>query len=116
MFTIGPNVDNFHRLNVNAGQLIGLQKIGGAKTTLFYDHLRSGEPSLPADPSCERQYDHGNCSEQRFRTKRWTQQYNQLWSSSVTLTTMIFEVKGGTSQAETNASGKVIFDNFLAYK
>jgi len=43
----------------------------------------------------------------------WTQQYSQLWSSAVTLTSLLFEVKGGTWQAEANAAGKVIFDNFL---
>jgi hypothetical protein len=32
----------------------------------------------------------------------------------ITLSTTIFEMKGGTWQAETNAPGKVIFDTFRA--
>ena len=46
----------------------------------------------------------------------WTQQYSQIWSSSVTVTSVLFEVKGGTWRIETNAPGKVIFDNFLVVR
>ena len=114
MFTIGPNVDNYYRLYVSGGNLIGQTKIGGTKTTLFtisYDavnhrYLRirhqAGTMIMETAPS------NGSAP------GTWTQQYNQLWSSSVTLTALLFEVKGGTWQAEANAAGKVIFDNFLA--
>jgi hypothetical protein len=46
----------------------------------------------------------------------WVQRHSESWNSGVTLTTMIFEIKGGTWQAESNAAGKVIFDNFSAIK
>jgi hypothetical protein len=114
MFTIGPNVDNFYRLFVNAGQLIGQQKIGGAKTTLFsipYDsvnhrflRIRNANGGMIMETAPSNGSGPGT----------WVQQYNQIWSSSVTVTSMLFEIKGGTSQAETNAPGKVIFDNFFA--
>ena len=35
MFTLGNDVDNYYRIYVSAGNLIGLKKIGGTKTTLF---------------------------------------------------------------------------------
>src|SRR5215213_2618591 len=35
MLTIGNDVDNYYRIYVSAGSLIGLKKIGGTKTTLF---------------------------------------------------------------------------------
>jgi len=35
MFTIGSDVDNFYRLYVSGGMLVGERKISGSKTTLF---------------------------------------------------------------------------------
>jgi len=114
MFTIGPNVDNYYRIYYSAGNLIGQRKIGGVKTTLFtipYDstnhrflrirHL-SGSVTLDTAPGS------GGAP------GAWTQRYSEIWSSSVTLSSTIFEVKGGTSQAEGNVPGKAIFDNFKA--
>jgi hypothetical protein len=40
------------------------------------------------------------------------QRYSEIWSSSISLTATVFELKGGTWQPESNAPGKVIFDNF----
>jgi PKD repeat protein len=117
MFTIGPNVDNYYRIYVSGGQLIGQRKIGGTKTTLFsisYDavnhrflrirHTVSGNMIMETAP--------GTGS----GPGTWVQQYNQLWSSSVTVTSLYFEVKGGTWQSEANAAGTIIFDNFSATK
>ena len=47
MFTIGNDVDNYYRIYVSAGNLIGLKKIGGTKTTL----LRS-PTTRPITASC----------------------------------------------------------------
>ena len=35
MFTVGKDVDNYYRIYVNAGNLIGQRKIASVKTTLF---------------------------------------------------------------------------------
>ena len=114
MFTVGPDVNNFYRIYVSAGNLYGQRKIGGTKTTLFtipYDAVNhkflrirynAGGVTLDTAPSS------GGAP------GTWVQRYSEIWSSSVTLTTIIFEVKGGTSVAETNTPGKVIFDNFRA--
>jgi IPT/TIG domain len=114
MFTVGANVDNYYRLYVSNGNLIGQRKVAGTKTTLFtipfnatdhrYFRIRHSAGSMimetaPANGSAP---------------GTWTPQYSQLWNASVVLTSILFEMKGGTSQAEPNAAGKVIFDNFSA--
>ncbi len=113
MFTVGKDVDNYYRIYVSAGNLIGLKKIGGTKTTLFsitYDstnhrflrirNTSTGAVTLDTAPGS------GGVP------GTWTQQYSETWNSSVTISATIFEVKGGTSQVEANAPGKVSFDNF----
>src|SRR2546423_504412 len=116
MFTIGNDVNNYYRLYVEGGTLYGLRKIGGTKTTLFtlsYDttnhrFLRirhdaaSGNVTLDTAPGSN------------GVPGTWVQRYAETWNSSISLTGMILEVKGGTWQAETNAPNKVIFDNFKA--
>jgi hypothetical protein len=114
MFTIGPNVDNYYRLYVSGGNLIGQRKVAGAKTTLFsisYDAVNhrflrirhsAGSMIMETAPS-----------NGAGGPGTWIPQYTQMWSSAVSLGTLLFEVKGGTSQAEVNAAGKVIFDNFM---
>lgn len=42
----------------------------------------------------------------------WVHRYSETWNASVSLTAIVFEVKGGTWQVEANPPGKVIFDNF----
>ena len=112
MFTIGNDVDNYYRIYVSAGNLIGLKKIAGTKTTLFtiaynstnHRFLRirnnSGNVTLDTAPGSS------------GVPGAWTQQYSETWNSSISTSAIIFELKGGTSQAEPNAPGKVIFDNF----
>ena len=113
MFTIGNDVNAYYRIYVSAGNLIGLRKIGATKTTLFsitynstnHRFLRirntsSGAVTLDTAPGSS------------GVPGTWTQQYSETWNSSISTASILFEVKGGTSQAETNAPGKVIFDNF----
>jgi len=115
MFTIGSNVDNYYRIYVTAGNLIGLKKIGGTKTTLFtvsYDavnhrYLRIRHDAATSSVILETAPNSGS------GPGTWVQQFAQLWNSSVPVTSALFEIKGGTWQAEANAAGKVIFDNFL---
>lgn len=113
MFTIGTDVNNYYRIYESAGNLIGQKKIGGTKTTLFtltynstnHRFLRirntsTGAVALDTAPGS------GGVP------GTWTQQYSEVWNSSVSTASMLFEIKGGTSQVEANAPGKVIFDNF----
>jgi IPT/TIG domain len=113
MFTIGNDVNNYYRLYVSAGNLIGQKKIGGTKTTLFtttYDttnhrflrirHTDTGAVTLDTAPGSS------------GVPGTWTQRYTETWNSSISTSAIVFEVKGGTWQVEANAPGKVIFDNF----
>jgi hypothetical protein len=113
MFTVGPEVNNFYRMGVTAGNLWGQRKIAGTKTTLFsipYNatnhrflrirHTASGAVTLDTAPGSS------------GVPGTWTQRYSEVWSSSISRTATYFEIKGGTSQVEANAPGKVIFDNF----
>lgn len=118
MFTVGLNVDNYYRLYVSGGNLFGLKKIGAIKTTLFtipYDAVNHRFLRIRHDAAT-------NCviletaPSSGSGPGTWVQRYNQLWSSSVQLANTVFELKGGTWQPETNAAGKVIFDNLLVTK
>lgn len=116
MFTVGANVDNYYRLYVSGGTLYGLRKVGGAKTTLFtlaYNTTNHRFLRIRHDAST------GNVTLDTATGSAgvpgtWVQQYSETWNPSIALTGIIFEVKGGTSVAETNAPGKAIFDNFKA--
>ena len=45
----------------------------------------------------------------------WTQLFAQSWNTAaVPLSSVMFELKGGTWKIETNNPGTVIFDNFRA--
>jgi hypothetical protein len=113
MFTIGSDVNNYYRLYVSAGNLVGQKKIAGTKTTLFtisYDttnhrflrirHTSAGNVTLDTAPGSS------------GVPGTWVQRHSETWNSSVSTSAMFFEFKGGTSQTEANAPGKVIFDNF----
>jgi Big-like domain-containing protein len=114
MFTIGKDVDYYYRIYVNAGNLIGLKRIAGVKTTLF---------TIPYDPVNHRFLRIRHDSATGALTLdtapgdagapgTWVQRYSEIWNTQVTLGAIIFEVKGGTWQIEANPPGKVIFDNF----
>jgi hypothetical protein len=44
----------------------------------------------------------------------WVQRYSEVWHRSISRAAINFELKAGTWQAEANAPGRVIFDNFKA--
>src|SRR5678815_170021 len=112
MFTIGNDVDNYYRIYVSSGNLIGLKKIAGTKTTLFtitynstnhrFLRIRNNSGSVTLDTATGSGGVPGT----------WTQQYTETWNSSISTSSIIFELKGGTFQSESNAPNKVIFDNF----
>lgn len=115
MFTVGSSVTAYYRIQEEGGVLKGVRNVGGTKTTLFsitYDstnhrfwriqNTSTGAVTLDTAPGSS------------GVPGTWTQQYSEIWSSSIPTTGIYFEVKGGTFQTEANAPGKVIFDNFQA--
>ena len=46
----------------------------------------------------------------------WVVRYSERWDAAVPLSSINFELKAGTWQAEAVAPGTVIFDNFKAAK
>lgn len=116
-FTIGLNVDNAYRMYVESGSLIVQSRLGGAKQTLLTvafnptDHafwrIRhdavSGQVVFEAAPA------NGSAP------GTWVQLTSAAWNTSaVPLTSMNFELKGGTWRSEADNPGTVIFDNFKA--
>jgi hypothetical protein len=118
MFTIGPDVDNFYRLYVSGGNLVGERKVGGTKTTLFttsynaqnHRFLRLRHDAATNNMIMETAPSSGS------GPGTWVQQYAQIWSSGIQITAIVFELKGGTSVSEGSAPGKVVFDSFSATK
>ena len=114
MFTLGYSVDNYYRIYVSEGKLIGQKKVAGVKTTFFninydstnhrYLRIRHDEAAnivvLETAPSSG------------TGPGTWTSRHSETWNSAVQLTATQFELKAGTWQPETNAPGTVIFDNF----
>jgi acid phosphatase len=118
-FTIGLNVDNCYRMYVESGNLILQKKIGGAKSTMLtvtfnstnhaFWRIRhdavSGQVVFEAAPS------------NAGTPGAWTVLYSEPWNtSSVPLSAVTFELKGGTWRIEGANPGTVIFDNFKAAK
>ena len=114
MFTIGRDVDNYYRIYVEEGMLIGQAKLGGTKRTLF---------TSPYDPAVHRYWrirHDGNGSvmfETASDTSNWVFRYGELWNTAaVPLGAIAFELKAGTWQPESVAPGVVVFDNFRLAK
>jgi acid phosphatase len=116
-FTIGLNVDNCYRIYVESGNLIVQSKLGGAKQTLLtmaynptnhaFWRIRhdavSGQVVFEVAPAS------GGVP------GAWVQLHAQAWNTSaVPLSTVAFELKGGTWRVETNNPGSTVFDNFKA--
>src|SRR5687767_9213106 len=114
MFTVGNDVNAYYRMYVEGGTLFGQRKIGATKTTLFsttYDSVNhrflrirhvsaTGNVTLDTAPGSS------------GVPGTWVQRYSETWNSSISTASIVFELKGGTWQVESNAPGKVIFDNF----
>ncbi|HUK90714.1 MAG TPA: IPT/TIG domain-containing protein, partial [Blastocatellia bacterium] len=117
MLTIGPDVNDYYRIYYEAGNLICQKRVaGGSKVTLF-----TGAYSATADSFLRIRNDStaGNVVFEVAQNASgapgsWTQVYSEPWSSSISLTSLLFELKAGTFQVETNAPGTVDFSNFRA--
>ena len=118
-YTIGLNVDNCYRMYFESGNLILQKKIGGAKSTLLtvtfnstnhvFWRLRhdaiSGQVVFETAPA------------NTGAPGTWTQLHAEAWNTSaVPLSSVMFELKGGTWRIEGSNPGTVIFDNFKAAK
>ncbi|HEU4767466.1 MAG TPA: hypothetical protein VFS77_08820, partial [Pyrinomonadaceae bacterium] len=116
-YTIGLNVDNAYRMYVESGNLILQSRIGGSKQTLLtvaynatnhaFWRIRhdavSGQVVFEAAPS--------NAGE----PGAWVQLFAQSWNTAaIPLSSVLFELKGGTWRNEANNPGTVVFDNFKA--
>jgi len=116
MLTIGTDVNNYYRVYVEAGTLFCQRKAAGAKTTLFSQaysavndkFLRIRHNTSAGTAVFEVAPDNGGAP------GAWTQLFSESWNSSIPLTGIIFEIKAGTWQAETNAPGTVAFTHFRA--
>ena len=116
-FTLGLNVDNCYRMYLEAGSLIVQSKLGGAKQTLLtmaynptnhafwrirHDAL-TGQVVFEVAPASA------------GAPGSWVQLHAQTWNTAaVPLSSVVFELKGGTWRTEANNPGTVIFDNFKA--
>jgi len=116
-FTLGLNVDNCYRMYVESGNLIVQSKLGGVKQTMLtvaynpVNHafwrirhdVNSGQVVFEAAPV------NGGAP------GAWVQLFSQAWNTSaVPLSSVMFELKGGTWRSEVNNPGSVVFDNIKA--
>ncbi|MGH9763144.1 MAG: beta strand repeat-containing protein, partial [Blastocatellia bacterium] len=116
MLTVGTDVNDFYRVYIEAGTLVCQRKAAGAKATLLtqnYDpvndkYLRVRHDATTGSAIFEVAPDSGGVP------GAWTTIYSEQWNSSIPLTRIIFEIKAGTWEAEPNAPGTVVFDNFRA--
>lgn len=119
MFAVVRDTNNYYRWYQSGGVLIGQQRIGGTKKTvvdLQYDpnlhqFLRIRRVANAAtgtqDVVFETAPNNGGVP------GTFTERYRDAWSSGVTPTSLKFELKAGTSVAET-APGSAYWDNFHA--
>jgi acid phosphatase len=119
MFAVGHDSSNFYRFYVSGGSLFCEKKISGAKTAIgstaynavSEQFLRIRHDAVSGNVVYETAPNNGGVP------GAFTQQCSEAWNTTaVPLGSVLFEMKAGTSVAEPNAPGTVIFDNFLAQK
>ena len=119
MFAVGTDSSNFYRFYVSGGSLVCEKKIGGAKTqigSMAYNAVSQQFLRIRHDAAT------GNVVYETAPNNSgspgaFTQQCSEAWNTTaVPLGSVLFEMKAGTSVAEPNAPGTVIFDNFNAAK
>jgi hypothetical protein len=120
MFTIGQDANNYYRIYEEAG-VIYVQKrlFAGSKVTMWsaaydvvaYRYWRIRHEQATGNVVFETAPDNSSAP------GAWVVRYSEAWSvGAMPLASVLFEVKGGTWQAEAGVPGKVIFDNFKAAK
>src|SRR5262249_49062176 len=116
MLTVGPDVSNYYRMYIESGNLIVQRKAAGVKAVLFsaaYNgatekYVRIRHDATSGSVIFEVAGDGGGVP------GSWSAVYSESWSSSISMSGVIFEIKAGTWQAEANPPGTVVFDNFKA--
>ncbi|PYP87045.1 MAG: hypothetical protein DMG65_17710 [Candidatus Angelobacter sp. Gp1-AA117] len=117
MFAVGNDSNNFYRFYVSGTSLVCEQKIAGTKTslaTITYNSVAHQFLRIRHDSAA------GNVIYETAPNNNgvpgpWLQQFTGTWNTTaVPVTSVLFEMKAGTSFTETNPPGTVIFDNFKA--
>lgn len=117
MFAVGNDSNNFYRFYVSNGSLVCEQKIAGTKTSLAtitynpvaHQFLRIRHESAAGNVIYETAPNNNGVP------GPWLQQFVGTWNTTaVPVTSVLFELKAGTSFTESNPPGTVIFDNFKA--
>jgi hypothetical protein len=119
MLTIGRDVNGYYRIYVEGGSIFFQKRVAGAKVTLLsatYNAANDRYWRIRHEASSgrvifETAADNGGVA------GSWVVRYSEVWNNSaIPLSGVIMELKGGTWQSESNAPGRVIFDNFRAAK
>jgi phosphatidylserine/phosphatidylglycerophosphate/cardiolipin synthase-like enzyme len=120
MFTIGQDANNYYRIYEEAGVLYVQKRLfAGSKVTMWsaaYDvtahrYWRIRHDQATGNVVFETAPDNSGTP------GSWVIRYSEAWSvAAMPLGSVLFEVKGGTWQAESGVPGKVIFDDFKAAK
>jgi len=118
-FTVGLDVNNNYRFYVESGSLFLQKKIAGAKAALMTIPFNATNHAF-----WRIRHDAG-LGKVVFETApsnagtpgSWTILYSEPWdTANVPLSSVSFEIKGGTWKIESSAPGSVKFDNFKAAK
>jgi acid phosphatase len=118
-YTVGLNVDNCYRMYVESGNLILQKKIGGSKSTMLTVTFNSTNHAFwrIRHDAISGQIVFETAPANAGAPGTWTQLYAEPWNTSaVPLSSVLFELKGGTWRIEGSNPGTVIFDNFKAAK
>ncbi|HKP11438.1 MAG TPA: hypothetical protein VJZ91_04985, partial [Blastocatellia bacterium] len=120
MFTVGADANNYYRIYEEAGVLFVQKRLGaGSKVTMWsgaYDgvqqrYWRIRHEAATGSVVFETAADNSGAP------GVWVERWREAWSSGfIPVGSVLFEVKGGTWQAESGVPGKVIFDDFKAAK
>jgi hypothetical protein len=119
VLSVGPSSSNWYSIEVEGSSVICKKLINGAKSVTT---LSTTAYSSTNDQFLRIRHDTGT-GKVFFESApnsggvpgSWTTIYSEAWNSSVTLTTVLFEIKGGVA-AGTLASDSALFDNFRAAK
>jgi hypothetical protein len=115
MLTVGKDANNYYRIYVEEGTLICQKRISGVKTNLFtapynaagHRYWRIRHDQATGNLVFETAPDNSGIP------GSWVLRYSEAWNSaSIPLSSIIFEIKAGTWQAESVTPGLVVFDNF----
>lgn len=119
-YTLGLDANNYYRIYEEAGVLFVQKRVAsGSKVTMWsavYDaaahrYWRIRHETATGSVVFETAPENGG------EPGVWVERYREAWNTAaIPITSVLFEIKGGTWQAETATPGKVIFDNFKAAK